>query len=132
MLKKYETFLKYILVSGISFIIDISLFAFFNYLIKNIIFSTILARIISSLVNYLLNKDKVFKSNEKTINTILKYYALVIIQMLVSALLVDNLYKIVTINPTIIKVPVEFFLFICNYLIQKVLIFKKKDNINEK
>jgi len=131
-LKKYETFLKYILVSGISFIIDISLFAFFNYLIKNIIFSTILARIISSLVNYLLNKDKVFKSNEKTINTILKYYALVIIQMLVSALLVDNLYKIVTINPTIIKVPVEFFLFICNYLIQKVLIFKKKDNINEK
>ena len=40
--------------------------------------------------------------------------------MLVSAFLVENLYKVVTINASFIKAPVELFLFICNYLIQKV------------
>lgn len=126
-IKKYEMFIKYIFVAGISFLIDITLFTVFNTIIKfdkKIIIATILARIISSFINYLLNRDKVFKSSENKINTALKYYVLVIIQMFVSALLVDNLYKIIKINATIIKIPVELFLFICNYIIQKTLIFK--------
>lgn len=124
--KKYETFLKYIFVAGISFVIDILFFNIFNNLISlSIIISTICARVISSFINYLLNRDKVFKSDENKLKTVIKYYILVIIQMSVSALFVDNLYKLIKINPTIIKIPVEFTLFICNYIIQKVLIFKK-------
>lgn len=124
--KKYETFLKYIFVAGISFVIDILFFNIFNNLISlSIILSTICARVISSFINYLLNRDKVFKSDENKLKTVIKYYILVIIQMSVSAIFVDNLYKLVKINPTIIKIPVEFTLFICNYIIQKVLIFKK-------
>lgn len=124
--KKYETFLKYIFVAGFSFVIDILFFNIFNNLISlSIILSTICARVISSFINYLLNRDKVFKSDENKLKTVIKYYILVIIQMSVSAIFVDNLYKLVKINPTIIKIPVEFTLFICNYIIQKVLIFKK-------
>lgn len=126
LIKKYETFIKYIIVAVVSFLIDIGLFTAFNYLIKNIIIATIIARCISSFVNYLLNKNQVFNSEEKTKTTIIKYYSLVIIQMLISALLVDNLYKVIKINATIIKIPVEFMLFICNYLIQKIIIFKNK------
>lgn len=124
---KYSTFLKYLLVSVISFVIDITFFSVFNHLFVNqIIKSTIFARIISSTINYLLNKKQVFKSEESNIKTIIKYFSLVIIQMLISAFLVDNIYKIFkNINPTFIKIPVEFILFICNYLIQKIFIFKK-------
>ena len=50
--------------------------------------------------------------------------------MLVSAFAVDNLYKLLSINATLIKVPVEFILFVCNYLIQKILIFKRGKNEN--
>ncbi len=129
LLKKYEMFLKYISVAIISFLIDISFFKLFLIIFNNnIILSTILARIISSFINYLLNKNKVFNSNEKTINTLIKYYGLVLIQMLVSALLVDNLYKTISINPIYIKIPVELFIFICNYLIQKIFIFKGKND----
>ena len=129
LIKKYQMFLKYILVAGISFAIDILFFTLFNSLFfLNIIVATILARVISSFINYLLNKDKVFKSSENTKNTIFKYYTLVVIQMLVSALLVDILHKIIPINATFIKVPVEFILFICNYLIQKIFIFKRGHN----
>ena len=131
--KKYETFLKYIFVAGISFVIDILFFNIFNNLISlSIIISTSCARVISSFINYLLNRDKVFKSDEKKLKTVIKYYILVIIQMSVSAIFVDNLYKLVKINPTIIKIPVEFTLFICNYIIQKVLIFKKGNHEKNK
>ena len=134
-IKKYEIFLKYISVSILSFIIDITFFNIFLIIFKNInskiIISTIIARIISSFINYLLNKNKVFNSNEKVFNTIIKYYDLVIFQMLVSAFVVDKLYDMISINPTLIKIPVEFAIFICNYLIQKVLIFKKGKNENE-
>lgn len=128
LLKKYETFIKYLFVAGISFIIDVCLFALFNSILNfktKIIIATIIARIISSLINYLLNNGIVFKSDEKKIKTLVKYYILVVIQMFISAFLVDNIYNIININATFIKVPVEFILFICNYLIQKIFIFKK-------
>lgn len=131
LIKKYETFIKYIFVAGLSFAIDIVFFSIFKFIFMgNIILATILARVISSFINYLLNKDKVFKSDEKNSKTIVKYYILVVIQMLVSAFAVDNLYKLIKIDATIIKVPVEFILFICNYLIQKILIFKRGKNEN--
>lgn len=125
--QKYEVFLKYIFVALISFLIDISLFNLFNLFFNNkIIVSTIIARIISSFINYLLNRDKVFKSEDNKKVTVVKYYTLVVIQMLVSACLVDNLYKFIKINATLIKIPVEFLIFISNYFIQKLFIFKRK------
>ena len=124
LIKKNKTFLKYILVAILSFLIDITFFTVFNFLFTNIILATILARIISSLINFLLNRDKVFKSLNKNKIMYVKYYSLVICQMLVSAFVVDNLVKIIPINATFIKIPVEVIIFICNYLIQKFFIFK--------
>jgi len=133
LIKRYKTFIKYIFVAGISFVIDIVFFNIFNWIFASkIIVATILARIISSFINYLLNRNKVFKSDEKNYKTILKYYILVVVQMFISALVVDNLYKLLNINATFIKVPVEFILFVCNYLIQKLLIFKEKNESNKK
>jgi len=127
LIKKYDMFLKYIFVAIISFLIDITLFYLLELmLIGKIIIATIIARVISSFINYLLNKNRVFKSEEKNSRTVIKYYLLVIIQMFISALLVKILYNRININPTIIKVPVDLFIFVCNYLIQKKFIFKKK------
>jgi len=128
LIKKYQTFLKYILVAILSFLIDIGIFSLLNSFLnfnKKIIVATIIARVVYSFINYLLNKNKVFESNEGKIKTIFKYYLLVIIQMFVSAFSVDFLYSLLKINATIIKIPVEFIIFICNYLIQKYIIFKK-------
>lgn len=130
-LKKYETFIKYIFVAGISFVIDVVLFTIFNSVFSiKIIIATIMARVVSSFINYLLNKEKVFKSKESKLKTIIKYYMLVVIQMLISAFVVNKLYDLIKINATIIKVPVEFILFVCNYIIQKLFIFKRGKNEN--
>lgn len=126
-LKKYIVFLKYISVSIISFLIDILFFNLFIFIIKSVFYATILARIISSFINFLLNKNAVFQNKDKNKLAIIKYYMLVVFQMFVSAFVVDKLYSILKINATLIKIPVELLLFICNYFIQKILIFKNRD-----
>ena len=138
LVKKYSVFLKYVISAGISFILDLSLFTVFNILLKqsisdiSIIMATVLARIISSFINYLMNRNGVFKKNTNKIDTttLVKYYILVVIQMFVSASLVLGLYKVTNINETLIKIPVDIIIFLVNYFIQKHFIFyddKKKE-----
>ena len=115
--------IKYIFSSGTSFVIDLLLFSLFNYFIKDIIISTIIARILSSLYNYFLNSRLVFKSYTKS--SIYKYYILVIIQMFVSAFLVNGLSSLFSqVNDTIIKFFVDVVIFIVNYFIQREVVFK--------
>ena len=70
LINRYTTFIKYIFSAGISFALDISLFTLFAYLLKfligsyAIIVATIFARIISSFINYHLNRNRVFKKIE--------------------------------------------------------------------
>ena len=115
--------IKYIFSSGSSFFIDILLFTIFNYFFNNILISTIIARIISSLYNYFINSRLVFKNYTKS--SIIKYYCLVIIQMFVSALSVWIINIVTNIDATIIKIPVDIMIFVINYVIQKNFIFKK-------
>lgn len=136
LINKYMTFIKYIFSAGISFLIDLTLFTIFNLIFKNIIeeyaiiIATILARIISSFINYHINRNAVFKQtsdgNKIDKNSFTKYVALVIIQMLVSSFSVNALYKLTKFNETLIKIPVECVLFLVNYFVQKVFIFKNE------
>ena len=122
---------KYIASSGTSFVIDLLLFTIFNCLLKkfllveSIIVATILARVISSLYNYFINSRLVFKSYTKT--SMVQYYFLVIIQMLISASSVYFINKIMAnVNATVIKFFIDIIIFCINYIIQRNFIFKKK------
>lgn len=127
----FGTFFKYTFVSLSSFVIDILLFRFLIFLFYDrftniyILLSTIIARICSSLFNFIMNKKVVFKSDEKTIVTITKYYILCVVQMLASAILVSTIYKIVPFSETVVKMVVDTLLFLVSYRIQNNLIFKK-------
>ena len=77
---------KYIFSSGISFVVDQLLFNLLMFILKDnifIIISKLIARAISSLLNFLLNSKVVFKNKGK--NAIIKYYLLVVVQALVSS-----------------------------------------------
>lgn len=130
MFKKNNTFYKYLISGGLCFLFDIALFTIFNYFLGNnpnhIIYATIFARIISSFINYLLNRNKVFKTNDNKKAdkfTLVKYFLLVIICMLVSAHSVNYLYNILNINESIVKIIIDGLLCIINFFIQKKLIF---------
>ena len=131
-LKIYAIFVKYILSSIISFVVDIVIYKIvFDLLINNlanytIIISTIIARIISSLVNYRINKNTVFKtSNNKSI---IKYYILCFIQMIVSAILVEIIYNLFNRNyEVLIKLVIDSIIFLINFKVQKEWVFKKEE-----
>ena len=67
---KYYVYVTYIISAGISFVLDLVLFSLFLWLLdgrvgESIIISSYLARAISSFINYLVNKYKVFKYEKK-------------------------------------------------------------------
>ncbi len=128
-LKIYAIFFKYIFSSILAFLVDILLYKlFFNLLIKNfaiyaITIATVLARVVSSFVNYKVNRNVVFK--EATSSSIIKYYILCIIQMCISALCVSFIYSKINDTEVLIKIIVDTIIFFINYKIQQEWVFKK-------
>lgn len=124
-----NSFIKYSAFSIVSCVIDIALFQIFLILLKSkaqinlIMVATILARFISSLINYGLNKKFTFDSKKSVTKTIVKYYILCIIQMLLSGLFVSVIYNFMGGSEVIIKLIVDTILFIINYTVQKRIIF---------
>jgi putative flippase GtrA len=155
----YKFILSYLLSSVISFIVDISLFAIllkiftksgltgpaFALFGKEMtlvqFFATAIARAVSSIVNYTINKKKVFtyeKADEqKKDNTIFKYYALAIPQMFVSAFSVTLLVRLLhipaeaTFITTLLKVCVDVIIFLVNYRVQRSWVFANRPSDNK-
>ena len=118
--------IKYLFSAGSSFILDNVLFNIFLFFIGQgslaIFICTTLARIISSVYNYLINSRIVFKNKDK--KTIIGYFILVVIQMIVSATLVSLIDKYISVHTGIIKLVVDIIIFVVNYIVQKEVIFK--------
>ncbi len=122
----YSKPLKFMTVSAISAVIDFSLFYFLAMILALspeyiIAAATIIARITSGTVNFALNKLWCFKSQSKTRVEAIKYLALFVSQMCLSAGLVTLLSMLI--NPVIAKVLVDITLFVISYHIQRDLIF---------
>ena len=91
---KYQTIITYILFSSLSFIVDIVSFSSILFFLKDkIMISSYLARTISSIFNYIVNKNIVFKNNEKkNIKSMIMYFLLVIVNITISGTLVKKIY----------------------------------------
>lgn len=125
-------FVKYILSSMSSSIIDLVMFQIFCLIFKGrlleyVAVSTVLARIISATYNYGMNYKVVFKSNEHAGKAALKYFILAVIQMSLSAILVTGGVKLIPVIPeVVVKMIVDTCLFFASYYIQKRFVFKRK------
>jgi len=120
---------KFCLSSLASWVVDYGLFILFDLLLfKGAglfgIFSIayLLARVISSVVNYILNRHLVFKKGGK--NSVYKYFALVIAVMLVGSSVTD-LLQIANIPTIVCKIIIDVPLYVANYFIQRSWVFAK-------
>lgn len=126
--EKFSIYINYLMSSGISFFIDLGLYTLFMLMIgdkvsKAIIISSYLARAISSFINYLINKHKVFKYDKKDNSTMYEYFLLVIVNVTISSVLVTKLVDIIPVYSTVIKAIIDIGIFIANFFIQKIFIF---------
>ena len=120
----FKHLLSYIFSSGLSCVIDVSLYWLFLALGMHRAASNVVARIISSQVNYRMNKNIVFgKSGGKY--SMVKYYALCIVQGAISTGLVWWLPTVLPVSAGFIKIPVDVVLFVFSYMIQRDYVFNK-------
>lgn len=124
-------FLMFTMVSiGVS-VFDIFLFWLFaEHFLTNIpytiVWSTIIARVISASVNYVINRRLVFQSNEDRRKSAGQFIVLSIVQCLLSAGLVQLLELLTGGDAVLLKVIVDTLLFFANYKVQHTFIFHNK------
>ena len=139
----YKVFLKFMLSSLSSFIIDISLYYVLGLIFRPIIgdkiqisffglemslfilLRNVLSRLGSSLYNFTLNKKQVFHNESKDVRILLKYYILCVCQLILSTLLVDKALTFIF-SSTIRKCIIDTILFTISFQIQREWVFRKK------
>jgi glycosyltransferase involved in cell wall biosynthesis len=123
--KIYFIFLRYSFASLISAGLDLLLFFISFHLMHDILLSTLAARIISSVINFMLNKKMIFKSSGNFYKEIVHYTLLALFSILLSYALVSWLYHGITLNIYASKILADTFIFLFNFFVQKAFIFKK-------
>ena len=87
-----------------------------------ILLATVIARVVSATLNFILNKTVVFNIKQST-GAVWRYIALCILVMLVSGITVSALHALTGINSSAIKLVVDLILFVVNYRIQRSWVF---------
>lgn len=125
------SFLKFSLVSVLSFLIDNGLFNLLFWLTeKKVAVSTGVARIVSSLFNYTMNRKTVFKSQSSVKKTAVRYYILCVCQWAVSTGLLKLLSLWLgngSLLMAVLKICVDLFLYLISYRIQQKWVFAEEN-----
>ena len=136
-------FFRYTAVSLCSAILDNGIYALLDSLLHNSLYSlaltatcTVGARVVSSLFNFFMNKNVVFKTNTSTSKAMLRYYALAVPQLAAQALLTQGVYWLLhipegsTFLRTFVYAVVMTVLYIVSFMIQQRWVFapQKKEN----
>ena len=130
----YKNIIKFSLSSFICFGIDFATLFIIKWLASSLgdttslLVSVVGARVISSFINYHLNKNMVFKRDSKY--SMLKYYLLVIAILVVNYSLMHGLYIIAGISLFGAKIITELILFTVSFIVQKKLIFNERKLVN--
>lgn len=135
-IKIYAVFAKFLVSSLSSFLIDFLLFCCFPLFSivwapmprppLYVTIATVAARVLSSMCNFLINRSAVFRSTESGSRCLLRYYTLAVVQMLCSAALVSGLVYLTHINSQVVKIPVDAFLFLISFRIQRNWVFRQR------
>lgn len=127
---KIKVFFKTSISSIISASVDIFVFYILSINFKReyfyIVLATIIARIISGTVNFLINKFYAFKTKGRVKVELVSYAILFVIKMILSSLIVAYLStEFTTISETNIKILVDVLLFFGSFYIQDKYIFNE-------
>ena len=136
-IKIYAVIAKFLISSLSCSLIDIGIFTFINLLPftliserERIAIAYIIARIISSLVNFIANHKAVFRSENNISIAIIKYYLLCVVQLFLSYMLVLGFSSLFSLQQsiwqTVIKMFVDTFLFFISFVLQREWVFKNK------
>ena len=134
-LRIYRLILAFCLSSCISSVTDLLLFFLLSKFVfsgaNSVILSTVLARVVSATVNYSLNRSAVFDNRSRWVVSFVKYVALAVPIMLVSAISLKGLEILFGCESrlllTLLKLVVDTLLFFVSFRLQQNWVFKQKN-----
>ncbi len=122
---------QYAGAAALSVVIDVAVYAVMVKLLllavplaERIFLSTVTARILSSVANYLCNRRLPYVQNKKLLPTMLKYYVLWFFQLMSSFFLTWLLSQFVLLDDLAAKLLVDIFLAVISYQIQLRWVFR--------
>ncbi len=109
-----------------SAILDFILLFVFQGLTGSLFWSVVMARVISSIFNYLVNRFFVFRAkNVSNMQSASKYFGLAAVIMFLNYSLIALLINVFYVSDVLAKLLTEITLFILSYSVQKLYVFKK-------
>ena len=124
--KIYKEILKFSASSLAGFFADYAAFLILSLVSGSVIFSNITARLISSTLNFSLNRRFVFDSDKPLAASALQYFTLAAFILAMNTALLTLLTAKLGVNVFIAKIIVECVMFIFSFLAQRTVVFKKK------
>lgn len=123
----YTLIIKYCMSSLLSVVIDYSVFWMLSGFGAELFVTVYVARICSTVVNFGVNRNIVFKDKGNLLNQLLKYLLLVFTSGTLSAIGIKFAEAYFHIPLMAAKIIVELILFFLNYYIQRSFIFSRNN-----
>ncbi len=136
-------FFRYTASSLISSVVETSLYALLTDVFADLVADNLLtaaafvpSRVLSSVLNYLVNRKLVFHSHASLGRSMTRYFTLMLGQMAVQWALDEAAYVLLAVAPeatalrTVIHVVIMMILFFISYIIQQRWVFRSKKTSN--
>lgn len=126
----FKEIIKFSASSLIGFLVDYSAFSLLTLIPTNWqhweLVCNVIARVISASINFTINYHLVFKSQDKLWKAIIRYVVLALFILGCNTALLWLLVEKANMNQYLAKILIEVALFIVSWLIQRLLVFRKK------
>ncbi len=123
---KYKEVINYLIVGGLTTLVSIGSYAIYRFFIPNYVTCTILSWVTAVLFAYVTNRIFVFESKEaKVFIEFIKFIACRLFTLGSELLTMWILVDLLSINDLIAKIVVQVIVVVLNYILSKLLVFKK-------
>lgn len=120
----YGVIFRFMLSSLLSFCVDYTLYYFFLRITQFApALSYATARVLSSLLNYTVNRRVIF-GRQSGKASVFRYYLIAVLLLLMGSGLVELLHSMTGIQAAWVKIPVDSVLFFVSFWLQREFVFK--------
>lgn len=122
----YKELLKFSLSSFSCFLLDFLLYCVILGVSGSETTANLLARVVSSIANYSINRWLVFRDDQTLMKTASQYFALVVFIILCNTALLWLFVNVCHMDPYVGKILTEVILFLLSWIVQHSFIFRRK------
>ncbi len=126
----YFQLLRFTFSSILASFLDFIVFSISFKLTGYILVSMLIARfLVSSMLNYIINRRFVFKSKTGVLTSLSRYYLALVIMSLLAWVLIKKVVSMMGMGIIPAKIAVESLLFILSFALQREFVFVSKEKI---